>query len=395
MTRRSDPSLREHRSSRPQFRSRLVVALSILVIGVSATPLWQVPAEAAAPGGIEVRHDIRYSSGAGTSLGLDAYIPEGARNLPGVIIIHGGGWNSGKKEEAAWLAEALVQTGFVAFSVNYRLAPRYPFPAAIDDVRAAIAWVRRHANDFGVDPTRLATVGGSAGGHLAALAAMWGKGPLDVGSRVAAAASVSGPMDMAKLAQSPDPRIESAVWGFLGCSSASSCQQVGRKASPISEVDPSDPPILIINGSDEFIPVVQATDMDAALTAAGVEHQLVVVPGDSHGLSERRVAPVLDFLRVQLLGADAPSGSASAPPTLPPSSIPPTRPTDPGANNPPRPGSRSLAVLPILAIAAVAFAVGLVAATALGRRRRAASGPQAPSMPEPPSGPGPPPTAGS
>jgi predicted esterase len=263
-------------------------------------------------------------------------------------------------------------------------------------VQAAIAFVRQHANEFGVDPTRLATIGGSSGGHLAALAAMMGKGPLDTGTRVMAAASSSGPMDMAKLAESSNPRIQAAVFGFLGCSSASSCQQVGEKASPISYVDPSDPPIMITNSSDEFIPVDQATDMDAALTAAGVEHQLLVIPGDTHGLSPRRVQPVLDFLRVQLLGADAPSVSTSPPPTLPPSSIPPTRPVDRGDGDPRRPESRSLAVVPILAIAALAFAVGIVAATALGRRRRATPGPHAPSTsppptsPQPPSGPEPP-----
>ncbi|HEV8565164.1 MAG TPA: alpha/beta hydrolase [Actinomycetota bacterium] len=379
---------------RSRIRLRLVSAVSILLIGLSALPFWQVPAGAA--GGIQVRSDIRYGAAPGQPLALDAYVPDGARNLPGVIIIHGGGWNSGKKEDAAWLAESLVQTGFVAFSIDYRLAPRYPFPAAINDVQAAIAFVRQHANDYGVDPTKLATIGGSAGGQLASLAAMWGKGPLDTGTRVMAAASISGPQDMAKLATEPNPRIQSAVWAFLGCSSASSCQQAGEKASPISYVDPSDPPIMITNSSEEFIPVDQATDMDAALTAAGVEHQLLIIPGDTHGLSQRRVAPVLDFLRVQLLGADAPSPSTTSPPTLPPSSIPPTRPVDRGDGDPRRPeSSQALAVVPILAIAAVAFAVGLVAATALGRRRRATAGPHAPSTPEPHSGPEPPSAEGS
>jgi acetyl esterase len=373
-------------------RIRLVAALSILVIGVSATPLWQIPAGAQeSGGGIQVRHDVRY--GVGTGRALDAYVPQGAHNLPGVIIIHGGGWNSGNKSQAEWLAVDLVQSGFVAFSIDYRLAPRYPFPAAIDDVQAAITFVRQHANEFGVDPTKLAVTGGSSGGQLAALAAMMGKGSLDTGTRVAAAASVSGPMDMAKLAESSNPRIQAAVFGYLGCSSASSCQQTGEKASPISYVDPSDPPIMITNSSDEFIPVDQATDMDAALTAAGVDHELLIIPGNTHGLSERRVAPVLDFLRVKLLGADAPTPSFSTPPTLSPTrptTGPTTRPPrDPG-NDPRRPESRSLAVLPILGIAAVAFAVGLVAATALGRRRRAATDPQAPSLPEPPSGPEPP-----
>ncbi|HEY7400021.1 MAG TPA: alpha/beta hydrolase [Actinomycetota bacterium] len=370
-----------------RLRVRVATALFLGVVGL-AVPLWHVPAGAA---GFDVQRGLRY--GTGPNQELDAYVPSGARNLPGVIIIHGGGWNSGKKEDAEWLGDALVQNGFVAFSIDYRLAPRYPFPAAINDVRTAITWVRSNAREFGVDPSRLAAIGGSAGGQLASLAAMIGKGPLDVGSRVAAAASISGPQDMALLATSNDPRIQNAVFEYLGCSNADNCQKAGREASPIQYVDPTDPPILLTNSSEEFVPVEQATDMDAALTKEGVDHQLLIIPGDTHGLSERRAQPVFDFLRSELLGIDAPSSSVTPPPTRgpsPPGSRPPVRPSEPR-----RPETRStgIAMLPILAIAAAAFAVGLVAAFALGRRRRAVTAPALPPMPPPP--PGAPPSSGS
>jgi acetyl esterase/lipase len=93
------------------------------------------------------------------------------------MVIYGGGWVLGNKALSAPLARQLAQQGFVAFAMNYRLAPLHPFPAAVDDVQASVAWVRDHAFDFGLDPARVGAIGGSAGGHLSAMLATLGEGP--------------------------------------------------------------------------------------------------------------------------------------------------------------------------------------------------------------------------
>src|SRR5262249_59697942 len=92
----------------------------------------------------------------------------------------------------------LAQGGLVAFSVNYRLAPAHPFPAAVEDVEAAVAWVRKHAKDYGVDPKRIGALGGSAGAHLVGMLATDGGGSLKTGHRVAAGGALAG-------AQGPRP----------------------------------------------------------------------------------------------------------------------------------------------------------------------------------------------
>ncbi|MFF3601899.1 alpha/beta hydrolase, partial [Kitasatospora indigofera] len=120
--------------------------------------------------------------------------------LPAVVSIHGGSWARGDKANDDWrnVCGWLASEGFVAYSLNYRLVPEALFPAAIDDVALAVEWMRTPANAsrFGIDPARIGAFGGSAGGNLAALLGTRGTGPLDEGSRVAAVAELSAPIDL-------------------------------------------------------------------------------------------------------------------------------------------------------------------------------------------------------
>ena len=118
---------------------------------------------------------------------LDSYLPGSPGPHPGVILIHGGAFRFGERAWERYLATALVDAGFAAFSIDYRLAPEFPFPAAVDDVLAAVAWVRAHATEYGVDPREIGAIGESAGGHLAAMFAVLGRDSLDMGSRIAEA----------------------------------------------------------------------------------------------------------------------------------------------------------------------------------------------------------------
>ena len=286
-------------------RAVIVVAVVVLAAGVAAPA---VAARAPAPrqaSDIEVRRDLTYKEVGGSKLKLDAYIPSGGGTRPGVMVIYGGGWVLGTKELSAPLARAIAERGFIAFAMNYRLAPLHPFPAALEDVQASVAWVRDHALDFGLDPGRIGSIGGSAGGHLSAMLATLGHGPRDRGSRIEAAVSWAGPMDMHPDQFGPDAQIY--VDAFLHCVGQACDPAIIDAASPIAHVDSTDAPILLAQGEqDELVLPQQAVHMADVLERAGVGHQLLLLPDAGH--DERILEPVqqpsYDFLRRQLGGPD-------------------------------------------------------------------------------------------
>lgn len=254
------------------------LALGLLLVGGVPT------SGAAQETDVEVRQGIVYAQPEGFALRLDAYLPASDGPHPAVVLIHGGGWSKGSRDEigAVEAATILAEQGFAAFSVDYRLAGRAPYPAAVEDVQAAVAWVRSRAAEFDVDPTRIAAVGHSAGGHLAAMLGTVGAGSLTTGSRVAAVVSWSGALDFREMLEEENPEIQRGVRTFLDCIDTG-CDDVAAEASPITHVDPTDAPMLLYNSSDELVPVGQPTAMAEALEAAGVPHQLIVIPGDRHG----------------------------------------------------------------------------------------------------------------
>lgn len=212
-------------------------------------------------------------------LRLDAYVPSGEHRHAAVVLVHGGAWTGGDKADVAEQGRLLAAAGYVAVAVNYRLAPAHPYPAAVEDVRAAVAWLRAPTQvaTYRLDSHRIGLFGASAGGNLAAMVGTEGSGRRDTGTRVALVVSWSGLTDLNGFAQVPDFGQE-----FLGCA-ARSCPQLAADASPITHVDPSDPPMLLVNAADDPItPATQATTMGAALGEARVDHEVVVVPGSAH-----------------------------------------------------------------------------------------------------------------
>src|SRR6266536_2716994 len=192
-------------------------AVGIAAAAALAAVVQSAPA-GAAQGGVTVKNDVTYRTVDGEQLGLDVYQPaKKGKNRPAVVVVHGGGWTQGDKSLFAQQANQLAERGFVAFSVNYRLAPAHPYPAAVDDVEAAVAWVRKHAREYGVDPTRIGALGGSAGGHLVGLLGTDGEGSLKTGHRVAAVVSWSGPMDFVSLAPAAATNAGRSVSTFVGC----------------------------------------------------------------------------------------------------------------------------------------------------------------------------------
>jgi acetyl esterase len=341
-------------------RAAIAVAVAALAVGLSAPSAAAGPnTRAPAAGNVQVEHDLTYRKIDGEQLKLDAYLPSGGGVRPGVMVIYGGGWILGSKELSGPMAEMLAERGYVAFAMDYRLAPQHPFPAAVDDVRASTAWVRDHAAEFKVDPARIGAIGGSAGGHLAAMLATSGRGPLDRGSRVVAAVSWAGPMDLHPDKFGPDalPYVDA----FLDCLSSPCEESKILAASPISQVDPSDAPLFIANGdSDLLVPPDQATRMSAALDRARVSHQLFIVPNAGH--DERLVPPVIEpslkFLRQKLGGAQP----------NPTPGLTVGRGESGGSG-----GSGVLAPAIAVAAGALAVAAALVALRRRGRRRDAAA----------------------
>ena len=266
----------------------LLLALGMAIGGSACTGGNSGGPSAPVPVPPRVELGIVYASPDGVPLKLDAYLPGSPGPHPGVILIHGGAFRTGGRGWERYLATALVDAGFAAFSVDYRLAPEFPFPAAVDDVLAAVAWVRAHAAEYGVDPREIGAIGESAGGHLAAMLAVLGRDSLDTGSRIAAAVSWSGPMDLHALVRDAGDVVtggltirDDVVEPFLGCRGVS-CARLFRNASPVTFVDPSDAPMLLVNSVEEFLPIAQTREMAAELRRAGVSVRVIEMPGAKH-----------------------------------------------------------------------------------------------------------------
>ena len=283
---------------------RAAMAVVVAVLAAASAAPAVAGGTTAAPqqaSGFEVKRDLTYKTVGGDELKLDAYIPAGGGVRPGVMVIYGGGWVLGSKELSAPLARVFAERGYIAFAMNYRLAPFHPFPAAVDDVQTSVAWVRDHAFDFGLDPARIGAIGGSAGGHLSAMLATLGEGSHDHGSRITAAASWAGPMDLHPDQFGPDGQIY--VEAFLDCIGRPCDEATIAAASPIAHVDPSDAPILLAQGEqDQLVLPEQALRMADALEGAGVGHDLFLLPNAGHderlvGLVEQ---PSFEFLRREL-----------------------------------------------------------------------------------------------
>lgn len=271
---------------------RPVVVLVLAVVALVA------PA-AGAQGPVDVRRDIEYGTANGKRLLLDAYVPPaGEHTRPAVVMIHGGGWRAGDK--ASWQPEAeqLAAKGWVAFSINYRLDEPAVFPAEIDDAQAAVRWVRAHAEEFKVDPARIAAVGESAGGHLAAMLATLGRGALDRGARIRVGAAWSPPVDLTALAGSRGPGW---IGPLLGCN-RDTCPDQLAQSSPVTHVDGTDAPLYLVSSTEELVPLSQSQALAERLEAAGVDHRLDVYPGNRHALDFRADAfgPTVAFLEKHL-----------------------------------------------------------------------------------------------
>ncbi len=227
---------------------------------------------------VEVIRDINYTVG-GKRARLDIYRPKDVdlEDAPVLVQVHGGGWTIGTKEQQGLLLmNRMAQRGWVCVAMNYRLAPKHPFPAQIVDVKKAIAWTRENIASYGGDPSYLVITGGSAGGHLAALAALtpgdaeYQPGFEGADTSVAGCVPFYGVYDLAGL--TGDKTAVGLRDYFLGPRVFKKDPRTHLddfvKASPLAQVSPDAPDFFVLHGAnDSLVDVRQARAFVDALKA--------------------------------------------------------------------------------------------------------------------------------
>lgn len=248
------------------------------------------------PEDIRVTRDVEYKKSPQGPLYLDIYQPKSVdAALPVVIWLYGGGWVMGNKNQIRVMkAHLLAQHGFAVVAINYRLAPKSIFPAQIQDVKSAIRWVRSNAEEYGFDAEAIGVWGGSAGGHLTALAATSAHAEaLDddsddtaISCAVQAAVDFFGPTDMSQVDAYMQANAKHFSYQFIGGPLSENQQQL-QMASPIRYIDKKVPPFLIVHGKrDSVVPYQQSELLHEALLEAGIESELCLFEKGGHGIGK-------------------------------------------------------------------------------------------------------------
>ena len=246
---------------------------------------------------VRVRPGLVYARRGELALALDLYLPAsaaGAPPAPLVVLVHGGGWRSGDRSEFAPLASRLAARGYAAASVSYRLSGQARYPAAIEDVKEALRWLRAHGASHGLDAARLALAGGSAGGQIAALVGM------TCPDAVRAVVNIDGLSDFTSsqaLRHEDDPaKNPSAAGAWFGGRYAER-RALWHAASPIAHVSRASPPVLfVVSGAPRFSAGREA--MTARLRAHGILAETVALAGTPHAfwLFDPWLAPTVDAI---------------------------------------------------------------------------------------------------
>jgi len=250
-----------------------------------------------------VEKNVVYGMYSGLALLMDVYYPK-TPNRCGVVFVAGSGWQAPLTYDAAGLKDKasqvemwvppLVRAGYTVFTINHRAAPRFHYPAALEDVQRAVCFIRHHARDYGIDADRIGGVAGSSGAHLVCLTAMLGapgiSGDPDPVNREPATLQCvvlrAAPIDMKQMASDADAEGIAYAVSFMEMfpSKARANAKIYREASPISHVSRSSPPVLLIHGdADKTVPYQQSVAMEKALRAVNAPVKLLRIPGGEHG----------------------------------------------------------------------------------------------------------------
>lgn len=237
--------------------------------------------------------NLVYAEAGDRPLLLDLYLPADPPNPALVVWVHGGAWHSGSKENPP---RGLFENGYALASVDYRLSVEAPFPAMIHDLKAAIRYLRAHAQTYGYRPDQFIVAGSSAGGHLAALIGTTNGHPelegslgdyRSTSSDVQATLDLFGPSNFLTILSQSTPHglsVRAPALALLLGKPVEQVPELARLASPVFQVDATDPPIFIAHGDQDIqVPINQAHELHGACKQHGVKVQLEVVHGAGHG----------------------------------------------------------------------------------------------------------------
>ena len=276
----------------------MTIFLTLLLFFLVALPMSAQRQSAAqppkVPEGVTVHRDLAYVMDGHERQKLDLYIPDAAENLPLIIWVHGGAWKGGNKKH--YVPREYLKAGYAGASINYRLSQHAIFPAQIEDVKAAVRWLRTNAETYRLDPNRFAAWGSSAGGHLVAMLGAAGDVTefevgenLEVSSRIQAVVDYYGPTDFLQMDahRLPDGLVHDAPDSpeskLVGGPIQEHKDRVA-KANPITYVSKDDPPFLIIHGDqDKLVPYHQSVLLRDALDGVGAQVTFYKVEGGGHG----------------------------------------------------------------------------------------------------------------
>ncbi|MBN2476628.1 MAG: alpha/beta hydrolase [Pirellulales bacterium] len=284
------------------------------------------------PVGVRAEFDVPYADTDNPQQKLDLYLPDkpiGDGPLPVVVWIHGGAWRAGNKSSGLGNLATLVASGrYAGVSVAYRLTDEAVWPAQIHDCKAALRWIRAHAQQHNLDPKRIGVWGSSAGGHLVAmLGTSGGVKPLegelgehiDQGSRVTCVVDYFGPSDMLTMGKYPsrmDHDSPNSPESRLVGGPVQEAKEAARSASPTTYVSQDDPPFLIVHGDqDPLVPHNQSVRLADLLEKAGVDVTFITITGGGHGgfRSLELTGRVRRFLDKHLRGQQVEISAAAIP----------------------------------------------------------------------------------
>jgi len=251
------------------------------------------------PEGIDVFSGIEYKNAGGRPLQLDIYRKDDLKEpAPLLVFIHGGAWKGGERSDYLVYLVPFASRGYVTATVSYRLLSDTLYPACIEDIRDAVGWFFRNGDTYGYDTSRIALIGGSAGAHLATLAAYGWPGVDDSAGgghhRVKAVVDIYGPVDLTTEYASTHPLVTELIGR-----SYEEVPELYADASPVTYLDSNDPPTLILHGtSDRLVPVTQSENLKARLDSLGVPCTYYPLPLWPHTMDI--VERVNDYCRMKM-----------------------------------------------------------------------------------------------
>lgn len=241
---------------------------------------------------MKVIKDIIYRNEYKDKCRLDVYIPdETVSNGICILFIHGGGWRGGHRKSYEENAAYFCNRGFTCFNCDYRLAPEYRYPAQIDDVRKAIAYIQANKDKLAYDPNKIAVIGSSAGGHLAAMLGTSTLNDENMMIKIPGAVICYCPITVLRLWDDCDSRIPGMMHDFLGGDYVE-IPSLYDEASPLDHVSGNEPPFLFLHGrADDVIPCWHSEKMHDELIKKGVLSKLILLDGVGHGFGYGTKSP--------------------------------------------------------------------------------------------------------